>query len=152
MPHSGYWPPFLASIISASIAGSVFAQQSGPTRTDVPFVGNLVMPAVTPQQAERYLRSREVPHVDTVPTTEPSRQTNRSPLKLDLKTVLGHELPETDVTPYGLKRADFAIADPNAASAAEKVRSNVLAPAAAISPQAPVTIMQERPPEVGSPN
>ncbi|MBY3328765.1 hypothetical protein HFO02_35385 [Rhizobium laguerreae] len=141
----------LAATIFAGIAGSALAQQTSPN-LDRPIIGDLKMPSVTPEEAERYLRARKVPQTDAVPIAAAQSRGDAKPLiRFNVETVLGHELPVSEITADGLKRADFATAKPNASAADEKQRKDAMGPTAVIRPLASGAVIQEHPPTVGSP-
>lgn len=142
----------LTALICAGFNAGAHAQQTSANVPYTPPVGNLEMPPVTPQQAEQYLNARQLPRTSAVPVgVGQSAAARRSLTKLNVEPVLGHDLPEGDTTPSGFRRADFATARPGATEAARKQRGQALGSGAAIGSRPPTAVIQEQPPQVGSP-
>src|SRR5262245_30250959 len=125
-------------ILLAGLAGGSASAQTAPV------VGNLQMPLVSPQQAERFFATRAVP-----PSSLPAAKADQpaEPLQAPIvEAVLGRELP-TDAGPAGFPRADFAIAKPQ-----DHDKKNLLGDTPTISRSAPsTTVIHEEPPVIGKP-
>lgn len=129
-------------------AGGVAMAQDPVRKLLPPLVGNVELPAVTPEQAQQYLSRRKVPRTDPVPLPERSIA---APVKIDVAAQLGHDLPEGDINSYGFKRANFAIADPDKAGKTKKLQESVTGADAAVNRAPTQAIIEETLPEIGEP-
>jgi hypothetical protein len=118
-----------------------------PQDLSEPATHNLVIPPVTPDEADAYLSNRQLAPAESIPLPE---VTGEAPVKLEINPVLGHDLPEGDTTPYGFKRADFAIAG-EAAQNGRKRRDEALANGVITDNRPPVATIEESPPVIGGP-
>jgi hypothetical protein len=120
------------SIVSAiCVALSTFpvtaiAQEAG--HNPPPPVGTFSMPLVSPGQAERFLAERVVPRSDvsSIPSDPSERSSGQPPVALNVAPVLGHELPTSAATQWGLPRAAFAISKPGAEAERRKNKDAAL--------------------------
>jgi hypothetical protein len=112
---------------------------------NVPPVGILQMPPVSPEQAAQFFATRVVPPSD-VPPMAPSA--SAQPLQsVNVDPMLGHDLPTDAVSPSGMPRADFAIAKPGGDKAKPATGT-----AAVLGARAPAsTVIRQQPPTIGKP-
>ncbi|CUX54472.1 exported hypothetical protein [Agrobacterium deltaense Zutra 3/1] len=140
-----------ALLVAVTMTGACTASAQQASIPDQPLIGNLKMPSMTPEQAEEVLKSRKLPPIDPVPVAAQSRTGNQPLMKFEIKAILGHELPGGDTTPHGMKRADFAIASPDAPALESKLRKDALGPDIIMRPLPAETAVEEKPPVIGLP-
>jgi hypothetical protein len=97
----------------AQAADPVAQPPSGPPVTNAtppPAPPSLLrMPFVSSETAASFFAKRQVPKSD-VPPLQPAPINTAAQHLLARPPALGHPLPQGDMTPFGRKRADFAIA------------------------------------------